>query len=167
MKCSNFNHFFRCEFGITIIFSSWRYFASLLYHFSNVFQLSASAKVFGVTAFSICDARVKDQLAVLYVSIVFVNQRNPACLKRMRLAQECYGEFPITPTIKSGSPRPTFIWVSFFNLCPEKLSNVLREYLIQKFGRYRLWPHKLVCLICAALSGEPTPRGQFHFNEAA
>lgn len=154
---------FVCEFRSRTVFSFSIRYASLADHICNILKSCSQSEVRWIAAISLVDTGMENPLIAWNNLLVFNHPRQLMRLEVVLLAKTSNPNLSIALACAC-SPNPTFIRTLLFYFGPETILEFIREDLIKQFRKYKLLLHKLVSLICATLSGEPTPRGQFNFN---
>lgn len=134
-------------------------------HVSHVVKVRPHFQMGGITASFVSNAGVQNPFSCRNISSV---RQHPSNSMRgtvhLSVAKAGNSKRSITTCPNTVLPRPTFIWTPLVNFRPKESLKFCRKYSRDNFGRDTLCLHNSVVLICATLSGEPTPRGHFHFS---
>lgn len=136
--------------------------SSLINHVLNIIHPVPGSQVGRIAASSTVNARMQNPFVERNMAAVCKHPRQMMGFKKVLCAIVSKANLSVSSRNACG-PNPAFFRTVFNYFRPEPLFETLGEYLRQNFGRYNLSLHNSVKLICATLSGEPTPRGHFYF----
>ena len=165
VKSPDFNNIVVFKFGPSAVLS---FVSPLLGHIPHVVSVCPQSNVRRIAAQLVPNAGMQDELpgwnsfsigqnpSYAMRGSVVTMPRNPADVDNS-----------VAAPVKAALPVPALAWRTNFNVGPKQGFEVSRKYSRDESLRDSLCSHNSVRLICATLSGEPTPRGHFYFTSCA